>query len=48
MYEQQLRDFAKSVGLTPAQLQGDGEITPHKGANRPKYVLCGRDWSSIF
>ena len=37
-YEQQLLDFAKSAGLTPAQLQGEEQIAPHKGAHRSKYV----------
>jgi hypothetical protein len=31
MYEQQLLEFAKSSGLTPAQLLGNEEIAPHKG-----------------
>jgi hypothetical protein len=30
-YEQQLLDFAKSLGVTPTQLLGEEEIAPHKG-----------------
>jgi hypothetical protein len=48
---QQLLDFAKSSVLTPAQLLGEEEIAPHKGANKLEYVPrreLGRDCSSIF
>ena len=34
-YEQQLLQFRKDTGLTPAQLRGEDEIQPHEVANRP-------------
>jgi hypothetical protein len=37
-YEKQLLDFAKSSGLTLAQLLGEEQIALHKGANRPESV----------
>jgi hypothetical protein len=37
-HEQQLLDFAKSSGLTLAQLLGEEEIAPYKGANRLEYM----------